>query len=263
VKRLSRFFVRLYPARWRERYGNEFEIVIEDTRADWHSAIDVLKGAAKMQMNSWAFWKITLVCVAIGVLMMGAIAFAIPSRWTSQATLAVTADPKGMDTLSRTERLVLSANALVRLIQNRDLYPGERTRMPVDEVLDNMRRHIQLVPAEHLSPATYGLEIKFEYPDRMLAQRVVADLAYDFTHVVAGPDVAEHSIELLQTAILPTDPIYPRRGAMLGGGLGGGLLGGMMLATFVRARRRPALCPTCGQPVAAGSGITAKPEKTA
>jgi hypothetical protein len=260
LKQLSRLLARLYPARWRERYGDEFEVVIEDARADLRSAIDVLTGAAKMQMKSWAFWKITLACVAIGVVMMGTIAFAIPSRWTSHATLAVTADPKGMDTLSRTERLVLSANALYRLILNRNLYAGERAREPMDEVLENMRKHIQLVPAEHLSPATYGLEIKFEYPDRMLAQRVVGDLAYDFTHVVAGPDVADHSIELLQTAILPTEPIYPRRGAMLAGGLGGGLLGGMMLATFVRARRRRALCPTCGQRVAAAPEPPAKPE---
>jgi hypothetical protein len=45
VKHLSRLLARLYPARWRERYGDEFDALIEDSRATWRSTFDVLRGA--------------------------------------------------------------------------------------------------------------------------------------------------------------------------------------------------------------------------
>ena len=43
----------LYPKRWRERYGDEFAALIEDSRPDFRSFVDVLKGAVKMQFSRW------------------------------------------------------------------------------------------------------------------------------------------------------------------------------------------------------------------
>jgi predicted permease len=42
--------VRLYPRRWRERYEAELAALIEDSGADWHSAVDVVRGATLMQL---------------------------------------------------------------------------------------------------------------------------------------------------------------------------------------------------------------------
>jgi predicted permease len=41
--------VRLYPRRWRERYEAELVALIEESGADWHTAVDVVRGATLMQ----------------------------------------------------------------------------------------------------------------------------------------------------------------------------------------------------------------------
>lgn len=45
---------RLYPARWRTRYGREFEALIEDVEPGWRYGWDVLLGAMEMQMATWS-----------------------------------------------------------------------------------------------------------------------------------------------------------------------------------------------------------------
>lgn len=35
MRRVVRFLVRLYPANWRERYGEEFEALLEDAPPGW------------------------------------------------------------------------------------------------------------------------------------------------------------------------------------------------------------------------------------
>lgn len=42
--------VRLYPSRWRERYEAELVSVIEESGADWRTALDVVRGATLMQL---------------------------------------------------------------------------------------------------------------------------------------------------------------------------------------------------------------------
>lgn len=42
--------VRLYPRRWRERYEDELTTLIEESDADWRTALDVVRGATLMQL---------------------------------------------------------------------------------------------------------------------------------------------------------------------------------------------------------------------
>jgi len=39
---VARLLTRLYPRRWRERYGAEFEALLETSRGGWRSAADVV-----------------------------------------------------------------------------------------------------------------------------------------------------------------------------------------------------------------------------
>ena len=43
MKRLIRFLARLYPTRWRERYGEEFDALLEDSLPRWRDAWDVAR----------------------------------------------------------------------------------------------------------------------------------------------------------------------------------------------------------------------------
>lgn len=53
MRRLIRLASRLYPQRWKQRYGDEFYALLEDLNPRWWDAWDVLKGAAALQMTKW------------------------------------------------------------------------------------------------------------------------------------------------------------------------------------------------------------------
>ncbi len=69
MKRLSRFLARLYPAQWRERYGDEFDALIEDSRAGWRSTFDILRGALKLRaLTAPSFRSIAVMLSMLGML---------------------------------------------------------------------------------------------------------------------------------------------------------------------------------------------------
>ena len=41
MRRAARLFIQLYPAQWRERYGAEFETLIEDSSPGWRAVFDL------------------------------------------------------------------------------------------------------------------------------------------------------------------------------------------------------------------------------
>ena len=51
MKPIIRFAARLYPQRWRERYGEEFEALLDDTGADVRTTFNVFQGALLMQVQ--------------------------------------------------------------------------------------------------------------------------------------------------------------------------------------------------------------------
>jgi hypothetical protein len=53
MKHLARCLARLYPRRWRARYGGEFEALLEDANLTWGDLFDVLSGALRMRLSAW------------------------------------------------------------------------------------------------------------------------------------------------------------------------------------------------------------------
>jgi hypothetical protein len=53
MKPLIRFAAKLYPRSWRERYGAEFEALLDDTGADPRVALNVFTEAIGMQVQRW------------------------------------------------------------------------------------------------------------------------------------------------------------------------------------------------------------------
>jgi hypothetical protein len=51
MRRAIKILARLYPGRWRRRYGVEFDALLDDSRGDWHSLADVFWSALKMQVR--------------------------------------------------------------------------------------------------------------------------------------------------------------------------------------------------------------------
>jgi uncharacterized membrane protein HdeD (DUF308 family) len=54
MRRLIEFFAKLYPKWWRDRYGVEFDALLEDAGASVQTAFNVFSGAFLMQLRTWA-----------------------------------------------------------------------------------------------------------------------------------------------------------------------------------------------------------------
>jgi hypothetical protein len=76
VKRLIRLAAKLYPGPWRDRYGEEFEALLDDAGAEGWIAFNVLGGAVLMQVQRW-------LKVGTGALLAMVALFAL-SRWAGQ-----------------------------------------------------------------------------------------------------------------------------------------------------------------------------------
>src|ERR1700674_4618752 len=175
---LIRFAGRLYPTSWRSRYGVEFEALLEDTSRDWRDLLDVLLGALKMQMTTWNFGKITAAFGLAGVLLCGALSFiALPDKFTSDAVLLLrksllSGDPQ--PAADNTEEFVinlihsaLSRNSLADVIQKQGLYPRERARKPMEDVIERMRHDVRF---ERIGNST-AFHVRFRYSDAEQARR--------------------------------------------------------------------------------------------
>jgi len=271
MRRVIRFLARLYPSRWRKRYGDEFDALLEDAPSKPRDAFDILWGAFRMQISTWTFGRITLACALIGVLASVAISFTWPASYVSEATIKMTPEqiPESGDSASinqamwdrvaSMQQVILSRNVLTSIIQQYNLYPRERTRSDLDDVIENMRKHIVVQPVAPAPPGRVipAFVIRFDYPDALLAQRVTARLMAGFIDVPVRQPITDRDVnprsgmrlEPLDTPSLPTRPFGPNRATIAGAGLFAGLLAGLTLAFVIRSRRRTAVCPTCGQRV--------------
>ncbi len=76
MKHLIRLAAKLYPGPWRDRYGEEFEALLDEAGADGRTALDVLAGALLMRVQRWRK-------AASAALVAMAAVFAA-SRWVGQ-----------------------------------------------------------------------------------------------------------------------------------------------------------------------------------
>jgi polysaccharide chain length determinant protein (PEP-CTERM system associated) len=76
---------------------------------------------------------------------------------------------------------IISRSTLTNLIQTHNLYPDERKRLPMEDVVETMRSNInvnEVASMRRSSGAAYRVE--FSYPDKRIAQKVCSDLISRF-----------------------------------------------------------------------------------
>ena len=78
---------------------------------------------------------------------------------------------------------ILSRGALTNLIQTYNLYPEDRKRKPMEDVIEGMRKDVRVGGVRSLTrqvgkeqSTISAFEVGFSYSDRILAQRLTADL---------------------------------------------------------------------------------------
>jgi len=246
MRLLIAFLAKLYPWRWRQRYGTEFDTLLEDSNPDAKTALNVFSGAISMQIRTWNVGKILAAAGLAGMLIGLAVALAMPKRYESTSTVRFALSNSPITNLDKLDNIVSNIRgraSLMQIIAAHDLYPAERDRMPVMEVIDMMRRKIYIIPA-----GPDSLTIGFEYSDPVVAQKVTNDLTARFLDAnlrnkIDANDSAISSTgstvaQVLAIARLPQRPVFPNRTSFAILGLAAGLVLGATLAFSLR-RGRP------------------------
>jgi capsular polysaccharide biosynthesis protein len=144
------------------------------------------------------------------------------------------------------EREVLSRTSLAALMERPalDLYAEDRKRIPLEDVVENMRKALRINLLEGPNWRATTFEISCMYPDRFKARAVVREVVAKFveqintTQRIQAPPAAV-TLQLLDPANLPKQPIFPNRVVMVAVGLVGGVVLGL-LAVLVRQKLQKA-----------------------
>jgi uncharacterized protein involved in exopolysaccharide biosynthesis len=250
MKRTMRFLARLYPSSWRQRYGAEFEVLLEDAKPSVRDALDVFWGALKMQITTWSLGRITLACSFAGMLAAAAISFALPGHYVSQTVLFVTpadgptsTNESGRRLVSNMAQDIFSREYLASVIQGHNLYPRERARMPLNNVVDKMKKNITFEAAPSASPGNQGtltFVVKFGYSDAHLAEQVNEQLISRFMEGIVNAPQLDSSCCTFRVVDPPSIPISEfvrNRTQFAFVGLLAGLLAGLTLSIVFKSRR--------------------------
>jgi len=145
VKLLLDIAARLYPQWWRDRYGPEFETLLEDAHPGFRCALDILKGALLMQFKSPTLFRNATVGCILGLGIALAVSLAAPRQWSSQAAIQTSSlNPEVSGRLVGGSLYALSRAALTRVIRSEGIYKEEISRHPIDDVIVLMRSAIKI-----------------------------------------------------------------------------------------------------------------------
>jgi len=243
MKRLLRLAARIYPASWRDRYGIEFQALLEETKPRWSDILDVLNGGLQMRVRR-THPALTMAAFGIlGALGAGATAFSTADRFASTGTVTVrpwgpsttTSETTRLDdAIPRLTRAAFSRDNLMGIIERYDLYRSERAQSSVDSLINRMRGDIgiQLI-SQRL------VQVSFTSAEARQSQQVARDLVSELVEANL-----HETVGVVQVIDLPDESVVsvsPRRVAAASlGGLVGGALIGTLIALVLRRPTQPA-----------------------
>jgi hypothetical protein len=253
---------KLYPRAWRQRYGVEFDALLEEVNPDFRELLNILGSALKIQLTrGTGYLKFAAGLAVVGAMVAAGVSFTAPHRYVSTAVLRVTPEQRAnnapMDRnatweLPAEQEELLSRSSLEEKIQrpSLNLYPSERECMPMEEIVQRMRRDIDISWPQGPQPQ---VTIAFAYPDREKTQAVTRELAKQMVESSAvrsrmrrriwvrewgssDPAPRGEELEILRPPSVP-NPVAPNRLAYAAVGLGTGLLVGLLAALSLRRPR--------------------------
>ncbi len=230
MNRLAGWMMRLYPARWRARYGDELDALLADTGADARVVSDLFRGGIRMRFKTWSFPKLALALGMLGALLGAGLAFLLPNQYTSRATMEIQpAQISGGEVhstirnslnehIQQMETRILSSTTLAAIITDprNDLYKAERRTEPLEEVIEKMKGAINIqfvtLPGA-LGKRAFAFDISFSYNDRYKARQTVMTLMSKFEELnqedaAAAPKIG--SLVVLNRASLPALPVHTK-----------------------------------------------------
>ncbi len=220
----------LYPRSWRARYGAQLDALIDDSGGGWSEFTDICKGAIVMQILRLSVWRFAGGCALAGMMIAGVMAWRAPSHYQSVAVLRMPGEMNddSLDKLNKAEVEILSRRSLAALIQRENLYPKERTREPLEDIVARMRNQdvqIRILSVPGSKAPAGAFTLAFDGDDPARAQAVTRDLTTRF--VTAMQPAAP--LEVLDPASLPERAFAPNRAAWAAAGLFLGLAAGFAI----------------------------------
>lgn len=209
MNHLAKWVMRLYPARWRKRYGEELDALICDAGADVRTVADLAKGGIRMQFSTWSFLKLAVVLGIAGMLAGLGFSLFIPSTYVATTELRLT----GTDSVVPAFELLqtgLTTRAQLSSVINDPTLMLYRDRLgtePLDDVIQQMHNNLSI----SLDDAS-KLSIRFVYPDREKAEAAVRILVASAPKVLndaRAPGKYPDYLDVLETATLPSRPLRP------------------------------------------------------
>ena len=242
MDRLTKLASKLYPKWWRDRYGEEFAALLEDARPGLGGTLDIAKGALAMQFGTSSAKRTLLAGVLAGLTIGFLGSFAMTPQFASQAVIEVSS-PNGdiVESINRMSQTVMSRAALSTLIRNMNLYVEERNTMPVEDVLEKMRKNIRISGARAIVGGrdVPAFAITFIYPDAEVSHKVVNTFVSQFLDENLRSQTAS-TLRVLDPASLPLEPTSPSRRNIAVIGAVSGLVLSSLLAFILRRRKRQA-----------------------
>ena len=152
---------------------------------DLEDYIDIVR-----RHKGWIFgpFLFTLVASVVGV-------YLYPDSYVSQAVVKIVPQqvPQNMvqsainqqmsDRINSMAQTILSRTVLTTIINSFGLYQRERSRMPIEDVVEQMKNAIQIQPVASptgTADRIPAFAVSFSYENRLTAQRVVQDLVSRF-----------------------------------------------------------------------------------
>ena len=241
MNRLSKWVAHLYPRWWRERYGEEFAALLEDSQPGIKGVFDIARGAMKMQLTTWSATRVIMACAVLGLLVVWGRMSTRAPQYEAKATLSIaTSGTPVVDVVNSLSQEALSRPALATIMREFDLYKEERNSRPLEDVVEIMRRNIRVNPEEAPTGKTALFNITFAYPDARLAREVDTKLvsAYIDANVRPRQGATPAILELRTVAF---DQQSPQGWWKLGFlGFSGGMMVGGIVALAMRLMRKAA-----------------------
>ncbi|MDQ6735569.1 MAG: hypothetical protein M3Z35_15860 [Nitrospirota bacterium] len=236
---------RFYPTGWRKRYGAEFDALLEEASPSWTDMLDVLQGALEMHLKTLRFRNIAVVCGLAGAILAGGMAFWMPDKYVSSAVIGMgSAGEKTAlaEYINQRVQRALNRASLAELVRQFDLYPADRRRMPLEDVIERMRHDIRVGRIESVAGDSKrsAFIVQYMYGDPGQAQKITRELVAKVmaANVENRADIA--TFEVLDPASLPGTPVFPNRLMITAVGFGVGLLIAALTAVAIRLRRQAA-----------------------
>jgi polysaccharide biosynthesis transport protein len=161
-------------------------------------------------------WKILLTATVVSVVAIAAL-YRVPNRYTSQATLLVvpqqvparyvtpTTETNIADAVQAMTQDVLSRTRLLELIDQFGLYAKERQHLAPEEVIELMRKYIDIEPVQPASghKDVNAFQISFVAEKAALAQEVTSKLTSFFiqANLKTREDQAANTTNFLQAQL--------------------------------------------------------------